>query len=282
MLRQSAATCVFTGEMMKETRVAVTAPLWMRKGSENFLGGNRIDLLEQIDCCGSLSTAAKLAGMSYKTAWDALNVMNNLADSPLTVAATGGSGGGGTRLTEEGKKVVRLYRLLEAEHRQMLIRLEESLDDLDDYLPLLQRMTMRISAKNVFAGSVCDIVRDISVSQVTLQLKSGHRMTAVVSTDSVDALGLVVGSPAYALVKASSVMIADNDQALKISAKNRIPGTVTNITESAVVGEVVLDIGAGETMTATITDSSVRNLGLTEGQKVCAIIKSTSVILGVQ
>ncbi len=267
---------------MDKPRVAVTAPLWMQKESQNFLGGNRIDLLEQIDRCGSISTAAKAAGMSYKTAWDALNVMNNLAEQPLTIAATGGSGGGGTRLTDEGEKVVRLYRLLEAEHREMLTRLEDTLDDFNDYLPLLQRITMKISAKNVFSGTVSQIIRDVSVSQVVLQLKSGHQITAVVSTDSVDALALQVGVPAYALVKASSVMISNNDLSLRISAKNQIPGRITKITESAVVGEVVLDIGAGETITATITDSSVRNLGLEEGNEVCAIIKSTSVIVGVE
>ena len=267
---------------MSKPKVAVTAPLWMQRGAQNFLGGNRIDLLEQIDRCGSTSTAAKVAGMSYKTAWDALNMMNNLADQPLTIAATGGSGGGGTRLTDEGKKIIRLYRLIETEHQGMLARLEESLDDFNNYLPLLQRMTMRISAKNVFSGTVCEIARDVSVSQVVLQLKSGHQMTAVVSTDSVDALELEIGSSAYALVKASSVMIANNDLTLKISAKNRITGRITKITESAVVGEVVLDIGAGETITATITDSSVRNLDLREGIEVCAIIKSTSVIIGVQ
>jgi molybdate transport system regulatory protein len=266
---------------MTKEKVAVSASLWMQKGAQNFLGGNRIDLLEQIDRCGSLSTAAKAAGMSYKTAWDGLNVMNNLADRPLTVAITGGSGGGGTRLTDEGKKIIRLYRLIESEHQGMLARLEESLGDINNYLPLLQRMTMKISAKNVFSGTVCDIVRDISVARVVLQLKSGNQMTAVVSTDSVDALGLEVGTPAYAMVKASSVMIAGNDQTMKISAQNRIVGQITQITESAVVGEVVLDIGAGETITATITDSSVHKLGLQEGNKVCAIIKSTSVIIGV-
>lgn len=267
---------------MKKQKVAVKAPLWMQKDAQNFLGGNRITLLEQIGIHASLSAAAKAAGMSYKTAWDALNVMNNLAERPLTFAATGGSGGGGTRLTEEGKKVIRLYRLIETEHQGMLARLEESCGDFNNYLPLLQRITMRISAKNVFSGTVCEITRDISVSQVVLQLKSGHQMTAVISTDSVDALELEVGSSAYAVVKASSVMIANNHLSLKISAKNRIAGRITKITESAVVGEVVLDIGASETITATITDSSVRNLGLQEGDEVCAIIKATSVIVGVE
>ncbi len=267
---------------MTKPNVAVTAPLWVQKNAQNFLGGNRIDLLEQIDRCGSISTAAKAAGMSYKTAWDALNVMNNLADQPLTVAVTGGSGGGGTRLTDEGKKVVRLYRLIEVEHRGMLARLGESFDDFNNYFPLLQRITMRISAKNVFSGTICEITRDISVAQVVLLLKSGNRITAVIGNDSVAALALEVGVPAYALVKASSVMIANEAGTLSISAKNLIRGRITRITESAVLGEVILDIGAGETITATITDSSVKNLALKEGDEVWAVVKSTSVIVGVE
>ncbi|NOQ42447.1 MAG: LysR family transcriptional regulator [Desulfuromusa sp.] len=267
---------------MTKAKVAVTAPLWMQKNAQNFLGGNRIALLEQIDIHASLSAAAKAAGMSYKTAWDALNVMNNLAERPLTSAVTGGSGGGGTRLTKEGKKVIGLFRIIEQEHLNTLARLEKTLGNFETYLPLLQRIAMRISAKNVFSGTVCEITHDISVAQVVLQLKSGNRITAVIGNDSVAALALEVGVPAYALVKASSVMIASEPGNLSISAKNLIRGRITGITESAVLGEVVLDIGAGETITATITDSSVKNLNLKEGDEVWAVIKATSVIVGVE
>ena len=267
---------------MKKQKIAVDAPLWMQKNSQNFLGGNRISLLEKIDIHGSLSTAAKAAGMSYKTAWDALNVMNNLAEKPLTTAVTGGAGGGGTQLTEEGKKVIHLFRTIEQEHLNTLERLEKTLGNLETYLPLLQRISMRISAKNVFSGIVCEINKEASVAQVVLQLKSGNHITAVVGNDSVDALALEVGVPAYALVKASSVMIANEPGLLSISAKNLIRGSIIGITESAVLGEVLLDIGEGETITATITESSVRNLGLKQGDDVWAVIKATSVIVGVE
>ncbi|WP_321393175.1 TOBE domain-containing protein [uncultured Desulfuromusa sp.] len=261
--------------------LAVAAPLWMQRHSQNFLGGNRITLLEKIDLHGSLSTAAGAAGMSYKTAWDALNVMNNLAEKPLAVAATGGAGGGGTQLTAEGKKVVNLYRTIEKEHLKSLSRLEKSLENLDRYLPLLQRMSMRISARNVISGTVCQITRDDSVALVVLELKSGHRISSVITNDSVDSLHLEVGSSAYALVKASSVMIADKEQSLKLSARNQISGRIINLSQSAVVGEVVLDIGSGETIAATITEGSIDKLGLFEGREVYAVIKSTSVIIGV-
>ncbi len=65
-----------------------------------------------------IAQAAKRIGMSYKTAWDAVDAMNNLADRPLVVRATGGKGGGGTHLTDYGKQVIAGYRLMEAEHRQ--------------------------------------------------------------------------------------------------------------------------------------------------------------------
>jgi molybdate transport system regulatory protein len=55
--------------------------------------------------------------LSYKAAWDAIDAMNNLADQPLVVRSTGGKNGGGTQITELRRKVVALYRALEASTR---------------------------------------------------------------------------------------------------------------------------------------------------------------------
>jgi molybdate transport system regulatory protein len=265
--------------MEKDKILAVQAPLWMQKNSQNFLGEKRIRLLEQIDVHGSLSTAAKAAGISYKAAWDALNVMNTLAESPLTVAETGGAGGGGTILTEEGKKVIQIFRSFEQEHRNSLARLEKTLGDIDDYLPLLQGMSLRISAKNIrlsakniFSGVVCDIVREEAVAQVALELQSGQKLYAVIDNDSVDELQLEPGSNAHALVKSSSV----------ISARNMIRGRIVEISGNAVQGEISLDIGHGDVITSTITRNSVERLGLKIGQDAWAIIKTSSVIIGVE
>ena len=52
---------------------------------------------------GSITQAAKAVGISYKTAWDAVDVMNNLSGDVLVESATGGKGGGGTQLTAAGK-----------------------------------------------------------------------------------------------------------------------------------------------------------------------------------
>ena len=61
-----------------------------------FADPRRIALLKQIKATGSISQGAKLAGISYKSAWDAINEMNQLTDDILVDRATGGKGGGGT------------------------------------------------------------------------------------------------------------------------------------------------------------------------------------------
>ena len=80
-----------------------------------FLGDTRIRLLEAIGRHGSISRAAKAVPMSYKAAWDALDAMNNLADSPLVESAVGGRHGGGTHLTDFGHRLITLYRAVEEE-----------------------------------------------------------------------------------------------------------------------------------------------------------------------
>ena len=99
--------------------VSVAATLSLRRADKAFLGGDRIDLLEAIDRFGSITRAAREVGVSYKTAWDAVDAMNNAAERPLVERAAGGLGGGGTMLTDEGKETVRLYRVLQGEHQQV-------------------------------------------------------------------------------------------------------------------------------------------------------------------
>ena len=93
-----------------------------------FLGDTRIRLLEAIGHHGSISRAAKAVPMSYKAAWDALDAMNNLADSPLVESSVGGRHGGGTHLTDYGRRLVGLYRAVEQEYQGAVDRLARGMD----------------------------------------------------------------------------------------------------------------------------------------------------------
>ena len=68
---------------------------------------------------------------------------------------------------------------------------------------------------------------------------------------------------------------------MKISARNQLPGTVTSVTEGAVMAEVVVAIDGGQEIVSAITAESARQLGLTAGKRVTAVIKSTEVMLAI-
>jgi molybdopterin-binding protein len=67
---------------------------------------------------------------------------------------------------------------------------------------------MKTSARNQFAGIVKEMTKGPVSTEVTLELAPGIRVVAVISTRSAELLGLAVGKRGYALIKASSVVLA--------------------------------------------------------------------------
>lgn len=68
---------------------------------------------------------------------------------------------------------------------------------------------------------------------------------------------------------------------MKISARNQIGGTITDVVKGATTAHVKIDIGGGNLLTASITNEAAEELGLKKGMKATAIIKSSDVIVGV-
>lgn len=259
----------------------IDGSVWFQRSDRKFLGGDRIRLLEKIEECGSITKAAKEVGISYKTAWDSVNMMNNLADRPLVERMTGGKGGGGAFLTPEGKEVIQRFRIIEEEHRSFLNRIGKKVGDAGQLYSFLRRIAMKVSARNVLAGKVTCIKKGAVNAEVSLDLKGGATITAIVTNGAVDNLPLKEGMDAYAIIKATYIIIGTDLHNAKVSARNISCGTITRLIEGPVSTEVDLDIGGGNTMSAVITHESSKNLGLREGDHACAIFKASSVIIGV-
>jgi molybdate transport system regulatory protein len=81
------------------------------------LGAGKIALLESIGKTGSISGAGRAHSMSYRRAWLLVDELNQLFQAPLVSAHHGGSKGGGAELTDEGRRIVALYRDAEAKMR---------------------------------------------------------------------------------------------------------------------------------------------------------------------
>lgn len=266
--------------MPKPQAIEFSGRFWLNREGHGYLGAGRIELLEHIDECGSISQAARRIGMSYKTAWDAVEAMNNLAERPLVVRATGGKGGGGTHLTDYGKQVIAGYRLMEAEHRRFLARMAAGAQDFNQINNLLRAISMKTSARNQFRGQVSYLEKGAVNSKVKVDLGEGLEIFAIVTNEAVEELGLTVGKETLVLIKASFVLLSP-DENLRISARNRLCGVVRETTPGAVNSEVKLELPGGRMLTAIITKEALNELGFAPGQRACALIKASHVILAV-
>ena len=140
---------------------------------------------------------------------------------------------------------------------------------------------MRISARNVLAGTVQNVTKGAVNAEITITLEGGETAVAVITNSSADSLGLQAGKPAYAIIKASEVMIGVGMDAARISARNVLPGVIANILEGAVNSEIEIRLAGGTSVVASITKQSVKLLGFSPGAKVSAIIKASNVMVGV-
>ena len=264
-----------------DPNIELEGAVWFRVGDEKMGGSARIALLAQIAEKGSITQAAKAVGMSYKGAWDAIDTMNNLAGEPLVERLTGGKGGGGTRLTERGAQLVRHFQQIERAHQAFLAQLQQDADRLSEDYVLLRSMAMKTSARNQFLGRISVIKEGAVNDEVALTLPTGQVITAIVTHESTQSLGLKVSVQAFALIKSSSIILMTDDQGVRTSARNRLTGQIERIQIGAVNSDVVIALGGGLTVAAVVTNESVNSLCLKEGQTASALFKASSVILGV-
>ncbi|HEY3327489.1 MAG TPA: TOBE domain-containing protein [Novimethylophilus sp.] len=267
--------------MANRNDLKVVGTLALGRDEQNLLSDKRIALLEHIGECGSITQAAKAAGLSYKGAWDAVDAMNGMLGEPLMATMTGGKGGGGTQLTSLGVRIVDAYRALLREQKRFLEAASAGIADFDNVYHMIRRLSVKTSARNQFFGKVSAIKLGPVNVEVELTLTGGDRIHSVVTHDGLESLNLKIGSDAWALVKASWIILALPDAANKVSARNKLIGRITRITLGNVNTEVVLQLDGGNTVSVIITNESVNSLSLKEGLEVCAVFKASSVILGV-
>jgi molybdate transport system regulatory protein len=141
---------------------------------------------------------------------------------------------------------------------------------------------MKTSARNTFAGTVSSINKGAVNAEVELTTKGGSKIVAIITNTSVDALGLAVGKPAFALVKASWSILGTDLHAHKLSARNVLCGTLSGLHHGAVNTEIEIALPGGDTLTSIITESSFASLGLKMNDHICAAFKASSVILAVE
>ena len=140
---------------------------------------------------------------------------------------------------------------------------------------------MKVSARNVFRGTVSAVVDGAVNAEVELTLPGGDRIVAIVTEGSVRELGLAVGKEAVAFVKAPWVMLLAGPADIRFSARNQLSGTVSALSKGAVNSEVAITLAGGTVVHSVVTNEAVMELGLKVGDAATALIKASHVVLGV-
>ncbi|MBJ7221630.1 MULTISPECIES: molybdenum-dependent transcriptional regulator [unclassified Brenneria] len=244
-----------------------------------FADPRRIDLLKQVRHTGSISQGAKLAGISYKSAWDAINEMNQLAEQTLVERMTGGKGGGGARLTRYGERLIQLYDLMAQIQQKAFDVLQEDDLPLDSLLAAIARFSLQTSARNQFFGTV--LARDDGQVQqhVDILLADGKTsISALITQHSAERLQLKSGKEVLVLIKAPWVNVcAASSPATK--ADNRLQGRISSIQPGAENSEVLIALAGGETLCATVPNDVVSQQQLRRDQDVSAYFNADRVII---
>lgn len=239
-------------------------------------------LLQAVHDTGSINKAARTAGLSYKGAWLLLETAGNLAHEPLLVSATGGAGGGGTRLTPAALGLLQAWQALQAEHREFLRGQQARFTELPALAGLLRRMSMKTTARNQFFGTLGAVEIGPVSAEVNLLLKTGDEITATMTAAAARRLKLAPGKEAIALIKASAIVLVTDFAGWQLSARNQLAGTVSRVERGGVSCLVVLTLPGGATLSASVTQEAVEALGLKPGVAATAVFKAYAVMIAAQ
>jgi molybdate transport system regulatory protein len=172
--------------------------VWIEYEEKPVLGKGGAEILKTIATQQSISKAAEKLDMSYRYVWNYLQKIQKAVEAPVVVTFKGGkSGGGGARLTALGQSLVAEYQRVEG-------YLREVLED-QEYWEVLR---LKISARNQLEGKVVSIEKDGITAKVKVEIKAPVVVTAVITKEAVEDLGIRVGDEVNAVVKSTEVMIA--------------------------------------------------------------------------
>ncbi|MBP9907727.1 MAG: LysR family transcriptional regulator [Rhodoferax sp.] len=243
------------------------------------ISDKRLQVLRLVSQSGSISQAAREAGISYKAAWQAIDTLTNLSGVPLVDRTVGGSGGGGARITAQGLELLALADALAVARRQVLAGFTNGLE-------LASGLGLRTSMRNQLRCTVqrCEALSPTDpLVWIELQTAGGALMTASLTHESADLLGLQAGLSVLVLCKATAVRmeVAPNaPDALPLAPSGRdasfLRGEVARVTPGQGRDEVVLALPGG----GHWVGFAAHPLALTVGQTAVAHMAAAALVVG--
>ena len=215
----------------------------------------RLDILRKIEDAGSISQAARMSGVSYKAAWQAIDVLSNLAGTPLVEKVVGGAGGGGARLSLAGKNLLHASAEL-TQMKEQLMRQSSAASKTHSSSTKL--LGLRTTMRNQFPSTVKSVVKKGAIVRVGLTTKGGNFFHASITSTSAELFELKENQQILALCKATAVNVYPYPLPKQ---KNVISGIVIRKSRSKEMGEVNLLIEPGITLAGMTKQTALLKIG---------------------
>jgi molybdate transport system regulatory protein len=184
--------------MLTNRKHKPSCKVWIEYNGKPVLGKGGAEILKAIAKDQSISKAAEKLSMSYRYVWNYLQKIQKAVEAPIVETFKGGkAGGGGAKLTALGQNLLEEYQRVEGYMCEVLADQE--------YWEVLG---LKISARNQLKGKVVSIEKDGITAKVKVEIKTPVVVTAVITKEAVEELGVKVGDEVNAVIKSTEVMIA--------------------------------------------------------------------------
>lgn len=232
----------------------------------------RLQILQLVGREGSISQAARAAGISYKAAWQAIHTLTNLAGEPLVDSSVGGAGGGGARLTAAGQRLLTAADQLQTARRGVLARVNGA----DSPALAGPRTSMRNQLRARVERLESDGAQDPMVRVLLTLASGGGALASRITRESAELLGLAPGVPLLALCKATAVRVqAAADAGPPEAGANRLRGRVLRVSRGVQRDEVTVTL-AGDMQ---LVGFAARPNRLRAGSQASAWLDESAVVL---
>ncbi|MEC6813756.1 TOBE domain-containing protein [Photobacterium toruni] len=260
----------------------LTAIATLQMNNKMFANPRRIALLKAIDTTGSISQGAKLAGISYKAAFDAIKDMNTNNEQPLVNCEKGGKGGGGATLTRFGQRLIQMYDLLNKIQDMGLQALNDDNAPLDSLLGVMSRFSLQTSARNQLFGHISAIETHDLHDIVTIAITDQHHIKATITHGSTLRLHLKQNKDVVTLIKGPAITVCS--EANLIHGKrdrfdNQLLGTLTAMKQDHQSTEITISLTDDISICAFVDNQDLMDETLHLGMPIYGLFHSTHVII---
>ena len=142
---------------------------------------------------------------------------------------------------------------------------------------------MKSSACNQYYGTVLNVKNGGLNDEIEILLDSGNtRITSIITSAASKSMALETGKKVVTIIKEEWIILMKDTEGYRFSSRNRLPGTVVSVKESGVIVDVHMRLVGGESLTAIVTADAAKTLDIKTGDKLTALFKAPTVLIGVK